>query len=118
MKRTFCSSTLFRQHLFSFLSNKESHYLIINMSKLMFVVLILIGLTCSAWASLNLHGQPLLAGATSFTLEIETVNATKPTTCYTTSGQVTQCRRKRGMEEKPMQFLEGELKIVPSAVIG
>jgi hypothetical protein len=92
--------------------------LIINMSKLMFVVLILIGLTCSAWASLNLHGQPLLSGATSFTLEIETVNATKPTTCYTTSGQVTQCRRKRGMEEKPMQFLEGELKIVPSAVIG
>jgi len=81
------------------------------------IVLILIGLTSSALARFNLHGQPLLSGVTSFTLEVEQWTLVKPTTCYITSGQVTQCRRKRGMVEKPIQY-DGKGKIVPTAVIG
>jgi hypothetical protein len=83
----------------------------------MIALLVLISLMSPALAHLNLHGQPLLTGATSFTLEMETTTLTKPTTCFITSGEVTQCRRKRGMEEKPIQYNNGNLKIVPTTVL-
>lgn len=85
----------------------------------MLVILALIGLFSSAWASLNLHGTPLFSGETSFTFVKETSTVTKSTTCYVTSGDVTQCRRKRGMEEKPeIAQMYGDFQIVPSAVLG
>jgi hypothetical protein len=59
-----------------------------------------------------------LSRVTSFTLTIKKSTLTKPTTCFITSGQVSQCRRKRGMEEKPLiiKFDEDDV-IVPSAVM-
>ncbi|KAK4012585.1 hypothetical protein OUZ56_024825 [Daphnia magna] len=85
----------------------------------MFVLLALAGLLSSAWASINLHDGPLLAGETSFTFEVTTSTFEKKTTCYVTSGVVSQCRRKRGMEEKP-EVIESydNLEIAPSAVLG
>uniref|UniRef100_A0A0P5N3Q1 Uncharacterized protein n=1 Tax=Daphnia magna TaxID=35525 RepID=A0A0P5N3Q1_9CRUS len=84
-----------------------------------FLVSFLIGCcVSSAWASLNLHGEPLLSGLTSFTIVVETKTVEKQTTCYITSGVVNQCRRKRGIEEKP-EFVQDEgLEIQPSAVFG
>ena len=72
----------------------------------------------SAWASLILHGQPLFTGATSFTFEVYTSTLTKPTVCYITSDGVSQCRRRRGIEEKPriIQF-QSDFGIAPSAVL-
>jgi len=91
--------------------------MICTMSKIP-ILLILIGLTSSALASLNLHGQPLLSGLTSFTLEVETMTSTKGTPCYVTSGEVSQCRRKRGMEERPFILrFDNDYEIVPSAVV-
>nr|CAH0101193.1 unnamed protein product [Daphnia galeata] len=71
----------------------------------------------SVLASLNLHGQPLFSGVTEFTFEVATSTLTKATPCYITEGKISQCRRKRGMEEKPQIQLEG-LDIAPSAVMG
>jgi hypothetical protein len=71
----------------------------------------------SVLASLNLHGQPLFSGVTEFTFEVATSTLTKATPCYITEGKVSQCRRKRGMEEKPQIQSEG-LDIAPSAVMG
>ncbi|XP_046657377.1 mucin-5AC-like isoform X2 [Daphnia pulicaria] len=81
------------------------------------ILLGLIGLMSPALASLSLHGQPLLSGVTSYALAIEQLTKIKPTTCYITEGEVTQCRRKRGMVERPIQY-NGKGKIVPSAVVG
>ena len=84
----------------------------------MSVLLVLVGLMSSAMAHLNLHGEPLLSGLTSFTMTVTTATVTKPTTCFITSGEVTQCRRKRGMEEKPIYYDDDNLKIEPSSVWG
>ncbi|EFX85777.1 hypothetical protein DAPPUDRAFT_309075 [Daphnia pulex] len=81
------------------------------------ILLALIGLMSPALASLSLHGQPLLSGVTSYALAIEQLTKIKPTTCYITEGVVTQCRRKRGMVERPIQY-NAKGKIVPSAVVG
>lgn len=84
------------------------------------ILLILIGSMSSALASLNLHGQPLFSTVTTYTLEMATVTVNKSTPCYITEGQVTQCRRKRGMEERPLilQFDNDYYDaIAPSAVV-
>ncbi|XP_046657471.1 mucin-21-like isoform X2 [Daphnia pulicaria] len=84
------------------------------------ILLILIGSMSSAIASLNLHGQPLFSTVTTYTLEMATVTVNKSTPCYITEGQVTQCRRKRGMEERPLilQFDNDYYDaIAPSAVV-
>jgi hypothetical protein len=81
----------------------------------MFVILVLIGLMSSTLASFNPHEGPLLSGVTSYTIATERTTTIKPTICYVTTGQVTQCRRKRGIEEKPIQY---KLKIAPSSVVG
>jgi hypothetical protein len=81
------------------------------------VVLFCFAFQSSVLASLNLHGQPLFSGVTSFTLATATKIVNKSKSCYTTVGKVSQCRRKRGMEEKPQIQLEG-LDIEPSAVMG
>ncbi|XP_057378404.1 uncharacterized protein LOC130700375 [Daphnia carinata] len=85
------------------------------MSNIIFVSFLIVCCVSSAWASLNLHGAPLLEGLTSYTIEVKTSQVTKKHTCYITSGVVTQCRRKRGMEEK-IEY--GDFEIQPSAVIG
>nr|CAH0101192.1 unnamed protein product [Daphnia galeata] len=71
----------------------------------------------SVLASLNLHGQPLFSGVTSFTLATATSTLTKATPCYITEGKISQCRKKRGMVEKPQIQSEG-LDIEPSTVMG
>lgn len=85
-----------------------------NMSEMLSVILILMGLTSySVLARINFNEGPLFSAATSFTMELETTTLTKPTPCYVTSGDVSQCRRKRGIEESP-QIAE----ISPSTVVG
>ena len=81
------------------------------------IILVLVGVISSSLASFNPHEGPLLSAVTSFTIATETSTLTKSTTCYVTTGQVTQCRRKRGIEEKPIQYKDDSL-ISPSAAIG
>jgi hypothetical protein len=78
----------------------------------------LVALQTPVWAHLNLHGQPLFNGATSFTLEISTSTLTKPTVCFITNDGVSRCRRRRGIEEKPqiIQF-NSDFGIAPSTVL-
>ncbi|KAI9553399.1 hypothetical protein GHT06_021302 [Daphnia sinensis] len=84
----------------------------------MLAFLFLAGLFSSTWASLNLHDGPLLPPATAYTFELTSTVVTKPTSCYITSGIVSECRRKRGMEERPhiIQF-DDDLEVAPSAVL-
>jgi hypothetical protein len=70
------------------------------------ILLVLMGSTSSAFAR-----------ATSFTLELETRTLTKPTPCFVTSGDVSQCRRKRGIEENP-KIVSHHSDLAPSAVVG
>lgn len=98
----------------------DSRQLTFNMGKMFFLSYFLIGCCLSsALGSLNLHGEPLFSGLTSFTIAVETLIVEKNSTCYVTSGDVSQCRRKRGIEERP-QVLEhyGGFEIQPSAVLG
>ncbi|XP_046657548.1 uncharacterized protein LOC124350761 [Daphnia pulicaria] len=81
------------------------------------ILLVLMGSTSSAFARINLHDGPLFSGATSFTLELETRTLTKPTPCFVTSGDVSQCRRKRGIEENP-KIVSHHSDLAPSAVVG
>ena len=81
------------------------------------VVIFFVAFQSSVRASLVLHGQPLLTGVTEFTFEVTTSTLKKATPCYVTSGVVSQCRRKRGMEEEPRIQSEG-LDIKPSEVTG
>lgn len=67
-------------------------------------------------ASLILHGTPLLSPVTEFTFEVATSTLIKGTNCYITSGEVSQCRRKRGMVEQP-QIVSDEMDIQPSEVL-
>ncbi len=83
----------------------------------MLILLVLIGSMSAALASFNPHGQPLFSAVTSYTFTVVTTNTTKKMSCYTTEGQVSQCRRKRGIEEKPI-LLNRNWPIAPSAVIG
>ncbi|XP_046454749.1 uncharacterized protein LOC124202459 [Daphnia pulex] len=83
----------------------------------MLILLVLIGSMSAALASFNPHGQPLFSAVTSYTFTVVTTNTTKKMSCYTTEGQVSQCRRKRGIEEKPI-LLNRNWPISPSAVIG
>ena len=87
------------------------------LSTKLLVVFFFVTFQSSVLASLNLHGQPLFSGVTEFTFEVATSTLTKRTPCYITEGQVSQCRKKRGMEEKPQIQSEG-LDIEPSAVMG
>ncbi|EFX85778.1 hypothetical protein DAPPUDRAFT_309076 [Daphnia pulex] len=68
-------------------------------------------------ASLILHGTPLLSPVTEFTFEVATSTLIKGTNCYITSGQVSQCRRKRGMVEQPEIVSDEVLDIQPSEVL-
>lgn len=81
--------------------------------------LVLFFVVASARASLILHGQPLFNGVTSFTFQVATLTLTKPTVCYVTSDGVSQCRRRRGIEEKPriIQFDDDSFDIAPSPVL-
>lgn len=90
--------------------------LIKMLSTKVLVVFLFVAFQSSVKASLILHGQPLFSGVTSFTLEIATKSVNKTESCYVTQGKVSQCRRKRGMEEKPEIQSEG-LDIAPSAVM-
>ncbi|XP_046453915.1 elastin-like [Daphnia pulex] len=77
----------------------------------------LIGLLSFSWAQVNLlAGNPLLQGATSYTFSVLTTTKTKPTSCYVTSGSVSQCRRKRGIDEKPQLLQFDDFIISPSTV--
>ncbi len=90
--------------------------------KLCIQLLLLVALqssTCSAQA-FSIFG-PLFDGVTSFTLVTSTTTSTKPTPCFITAGKnVTQCRRKRGIEEKQqiIHFDAEDKFITPSAVMG
>jgi hypothetical protein len=83
----------------------------------MLILLVLIGSMSAALASFNPHGQPLFSAVTSYTFTVVTASVNKSSTCYITEGQVSQCRRKRGIEEKPI-LLNRNWPIAPSAVIG
>ncbi|XP_046657539.1 uncharacterized protein LOC124350754 [Daphnia pulicaria] len=61
---------------------------------------------------------PLFSGVTSFTVTAETSTVTKATPCFITFTSVSQCRRKRGIEERPLIIQEDNWEITPSAVIG
>ncbi|XP_046656457.1 elastin-like isoform X2 [Daphnia pulicaria] len=77
----------------------------------------LIGLLSFSWAQFNLlAGNPLLQGVTSYTFSMVTTTKTKPTSCYVTSGGVSQCRRKRGIDEKPQLLQFDDFIISPSTV--
>ena len=79
----------------------------------------LAGLFSFSWAQINLlAGNPLLQGATSYTFLMSTTTKTKPTSCYIKSGIVSQCRRKRGIVERPQLIQFDDLIISPSAVNG
>lgn len=69
----------------------------------------------SVLAKINLHGEPLFTGVTSFSFDIYTSTTIKPTPCFVTAGVVTPCRRKRGINERP-HFVYSEIS--PSSVIG
>ena len=79
------------------------------------VLFVCVGLMSpSTMARIHLNEGPLFSTATSFTLELTTTTLTKQTPCYITSGDVSQCRRKRGIEESP-QISD---IIASSAVVG
>jgi hypothetical protein len=81
---------------------------------LLVVGLFLIG-SCSCSQVLD---GPLFSGVTSFTVTAETSTVTKATPCFITFTSVSQCRRKRGIEERPLIIQEDNWEITPSAVIG
>ena len=83
------------------------------MSIVLIVWVSLMSSSTIARTHLSNEGQPLFSTATSFTLELTTTTLTKQTPCYVTSGDVSQCRRKRGIQESP-QISE----IAASAVVG
>ena len=80
------------------------------------ILFFFIAIQSSAWAHINFHGQPLLTGATSFTYEISTWTSTKPTVCFVTNDRVSQCRRRRGIEETP-QMIGFHGDVAPSQVL-
>ena len=87
----------------------------LNMSQMSVVLFVCVGLMSpSTMARIHLNEGPLFSTATSFTLELTTTTLTKQTPCYITSGDVSQCRRKRGIEESP-QISD---IIASSAVVG
>ena len=61
---------------------------------------------------------PLLNGATWFAVTAETSTLVQPTPCFITFDSVSQCRRKRGIEERPMIIQNDNWDFAPSAVIG
>ena len=86
-----------------------------KMSKLLAVILF-IGVLSSVLARFNPHEGPLLSPLTSFTFTVSTVTTKKKTSCFITTGEISQCRRKRGIEEVPSIVQdEGKLQILPSA---
>ncbi|EFX85986.1 hypothetical protein DAPPUDRAFT_237265 [Daphnia pulex] len=61
--------------------------------------------------------EPLFNGVTSITVTAETSTLTKATPCFITSTPVSQCRRKRGIVERPKMIQGDNWEITPSAVI-
>lgn len=57
----------------------------------------------SALADLTLSG-PLLTDSTVVEVSTKTETSVKGTPCFTTTAAVTECRRKRGFQEKPDIF--------------
>ncbi|XP_046657556.1 uncharacterized protein LOC124350769 [Daphnia pulicaria] len=92
------------------------------MSHQLLALLVLVGLASSALASFNPHGQPLLSAVTSYTFTVMTTSANKTMSCYVTEGEVTRCRRKRGIEESPLILaahpVSEDEPINPSNVLG
>ncbi len=89
----------------------------------MLILLVLIGSMSAASASFNPHGQPLLSAVTSYTFTVMTTSTIKTMYCYTTEGEVTRCRRKRGIEESPLILaavpdVSKDEPINPSNVLG
>jgi hypothetical protein len=82
------------------------------------IVIALQSYVCLAQAFTNFG--PLFPGATSFTLVTSTSTSTKPTPCFITAGKnVTQCRRKRGIEEKQEVIrFDAANEFAPSTVMG
>ncbi|EFX85985.1 hypothetical protein DAPPUDRAFT_308992 [Daphnia pulex] len=93
------------------------------MSQMLILLVVLIGSMSAALASFNPHGQPLLSAVTSYTFTVMTTSTIKTMYCYTTEGQVTRCRRKRGIEESPLILaavpdVSKDEPINPSNVLG
>ncbi|EFX85989.1 hypothetical protein DAPPUDRAFT_313564 [Daphnia pulex] len=83
------------------------------------LIVYFIGFQSVIGAQIHFGGQPLFSGVTLLTFEVSTSFRFQPTVCFISSGKVSQCRRKRGIEEKPHMVQFGDLdSIIPSAVIG
>ncbi|XP_057378512.2 uncharacterized protein LOC130700477 [Daphnia carinata] len=76
----------------------------------------LIVLQSSSQAQIHLSG-PLLPEMTSLEFVGERLTVMKPTVCFISSGEVSRCRRKRGIEEKPHIIEFDNQKLSPSEVI-
>lgn len=64
-------------------------------------------------------GDELFTTETFTTTTTTTIMSTKGTPCYTTTTSLPECRRKRGMEEKPeiIGFHEDSQDVAPSEVL-
>ncbi len=104
-KTLFLTVVSFRQHL--------SHEM-----KVLILFYLVAYFQVSAWAHIQLHGQPLFTEATSVIFEIATWTSTKPTVCFITNDEISQCRRRRGIQEEPeiIKF-RGGFGIAPSAIL-
>ena len=81
-------------------------------------LVLLVAILQSIQALSDFGPGPLLTGATSFSFTISTTTLIKPTPCFTAPNNVTQCRRKRGLEEKPEIIQFDHFELAPSAVVG
>ena len=86
---------------------------------LLTLICFFIGFQSVIGAHIHIGNKPIFSGVTLFSFSIETSTVFRPTTCFISSGQVSQCRRKRGIEEKPHIVVPIDRdSIIPSAVIG
>lgn len=81
--------------------------------KVLTVFLLALFQSC-AWAQVD--NDPLLPPTTRFDIATSISTITKHTTCYITSGSISECRRKRGIQEKPEIIQFPEPNITPSEV--
>lgn len=82
------------------------------------VLVLLVALQTSVWAQYQTFIDPFVPTTTSFTVTVSTLTTSKPYICYTIDAEteVTECRRKRGVEEKPDIIQSSQSVIAPSAV--